>query len=167
MTASRFAFEHSGNTHEVDLGETLIGSGSDCAIQVEGKNIESVHAAVVIEDGNAMIQIRADGDDIRVNGKPTRVEDLQPADKIRIGEVELAATAGDPLPVLEGGGGTFPLKSGENTVGRSPDAAITLDDDSVSREHASILAARMPITADDLPQYLGSTSTATIPMATS
>jgi len=140
MTASKFAFEHSGKTYELNPGETLIGSGSDCGIQVEGKNIESVHAAVVIEDGHAVIQIRADGDDIRVNGKPTRVEDLQPADKIRIGEVELATIGGDPLPVLEGGGETFPLKNGENTVGRSPEAAITLDDDSVSREHASILA---------------------------
>ena len=54
------------------------------------------------------------------------------------GAAEEATPARFSLEVTKGGRGsvTFPLSEGENTVGRASNCAISLDDHSVSRQHA-------------------------------
>jgi pSer/pThr/pTyr-binding forkhead associated (FHA) protein len=68
---------------------------------------------------------------------------------------------------------TFPLKPGENLVGRSPECAICIDDPSISRQHAVLIVSSGKILLKDLGSknhtFIGKstvTSEVEIPVAT-
>jgi S-DNA-T family DNA segregation ATPase FtsK/SpoIIIE len=56
------------------------------------------------------------------------------------------------LEVTKGGRGSvlFPLSEGENTVGRASNCAVSLDDKSVSRQHALLTVNNGLVTLQDL-----------------
>ncbi len=135
----QFLFQVGESTVFLPPGETLIGSGPECAVKVAGEKVEPVHAAARAEDSRVLLQVRASAGDVAVNGKPLRVEELKSGDKVRFGDVELTVQGSGQQLALAGGKGTFPLHVGENKVGRSPENAVNVEDNSVSRSHAAIL----------------------------
>jgi pSer/pThr/pTyr-binding forkhead associated (FHA) protein len=50
----------------------------------------------------------------------------------------------------------IPLLTGENVIGRAPDAAIHIDSPGISRRHARILVAQDGVTLEDLASKNGS-----------
>ena len=56
---------------------------------------------------------------------------------------------------LIGGGRTIALPLGRSIVGRSPGAAVSLDDVDVSREHAAIVVGAAAISVEDLSSTNG------------
>jgi pSer/pThr/pTyr-binding forkhead associated (FHA) protein len=136
----RYLLEHGGSTVFLEAGETLIGSDAQCAVRVVAEKVEPVHAAVLVADGKAVLQVRASAGDVAVNGAPVRVGELKAGDSVRFGEVELTLQgSGAAHLTLAGAKGTFALRVGENKVGRSPDNSVAIEDTSVSRNHAAIL----------------------------
>jgi hypothetical protein len=73
-------------------------------------------------------------------------------------DAEQVAAEGGALVIRAGGGRSgesFPLAGERVTIGRSPDAAVFLDDVTVSRNHALIVRRRDGLYIDDLGSLNG------------
>ncbi len=139
MSPSKFAFDRGGTPVELLPGEIRIGSDVDCSIRVEGEKVEPLQAVVVVDESGAVLHGRGSKEDIRINGMPSRVAELNSGDKVRFGDLELTLSSSAEGQVLSGPSGSYNLKSGENGVGRTPEGALVLNDASVSREHALVV----------------------------
>jgi pSer/pThr/pTyr-binding forkhead associated (FHA) protein len=93
-----------------------------------------------------------DGGDTTVAYQVDETGELRPVD------VEAVSTEGAALIIRSGGGRsgeTFRVTGERMTVGRSPDAAVFLDDVTVSRNHALLVRRRDGLYIDDLGSLNG------------
>jgi FHA domain/zinc-ribbon domain len=115
-------------------------------VNSEGANFCQKYGAHLITDEKA-----ADGTTITY--KVDETGELKPVDVDKFVEAEGAAL------VIRSGGGkageTFALEGERVTVGRSPDAAVFLDDVTVSRNHALLVRRRDGLYIDDLGSLNG------------
>ncbi|HEX2162925.1 MAG TPA: FHA domain-containing protein, partial [Thermoanaerobaculia bacterium] len=138
VAGRRFFFEHKGQKVEVVDAEVRLGAAPDATIVVSGKGVEPLVAVARREGDGVVLESRARENEAKVNGRLLSVADLAPGAKLKLGDVEMrVAGAGVDLR-LESDEGTFPIKVGANLIGRLADAAVMVDNPTVSRKHALV-----------------------------
>ena len=93
------------------------------------------------------------GDQTTITYKVDETGELKPVDLD-----EVVASEGAALVIRSGGGRageSFALEGDRMTIGRSPDAAVFLDDVTVSRNHALLVKRRDGLYVDDLGSLNG------------
>jgi hypothetical protein len=93
------------------------------------------------------------GDQTTITYKIDETGELKPVDLD-----EVVASEGAALVIRSGGGRageSFAVESDRMTIGRSPDAAVFLDDVTVSRNHALLVKRRDGLYVDDLGSLNG------------
>lgn len=116
-----------------------LGSGSACALRIEGEGVEERHATVRLEEGRAVLSSDIPGEhDVRVNGVAVHAAEIKAGDTLRFGNVEGSFEIGEAGPTLRLQDGSHALVRGVNAVGRDPAGGVVLGDESVSRKHAEI-----------------------------
>lgn len=84
--------EHGGMRHPLPAGETLIGSGADCHLRLEGRGVAPRHAVLTTAPDHSVAIRRFDGSvEVEVNGVRLGAlpQSLLHGDKIALGSVEL------------------------------------------------------------------------------
>lgn len=157
MTAGRPTLSHQGRTTGLSPGETLIGSGAECAIRIEGQGVAPVHAALTVEGRRVLLEDRSPDQETRVNDQRVSVVEVTSGTQVKFGEVEFQVQREGRDVELRGAAGTFSLATGENKVGRAPDCRVQIEDASISRYHATILVLPKKILCKDLQSTNGST----------
>ena len=130
---------HGSRSYSLADGPMRIGSGPEAEIRLEGETVEPLHAAVTRRGADWILQDLSEQGTVRVGGVPARSSRLEPGDRVRFGQPVLELRAGESGWRLEGKALRLPLRAGENRVGRTDEAHLTIDDPSVSREHALIV----------------------------
>ena len=93
------------------------------------------------------------GDQTTITYKVDETGELKPVDLD-----EVVASEGAALVIRSGGGRageSFAIEGDRMTIGRSPDAAVFLDDVTVSRNHALLVKRRDGLYVDDLGSLNG------------
>jgi len=157
MTSARATLSYKGKETPLPQGETLIGSGSKCAIRLEGTGVAPVHAAITVDGEKVTLHDRSPDQETKVNDQRASVVGVEVGSKLTFGEVALEVNREGTATVLQGAAGTFPLATGENKVGRAPDCRVQLEDASISRYHATILVLPKRVLVKDLNSTNGTT----------
>jgi len=128
------------------VGDYWLGRDSDCDLFVDAEGVSRQHASLHCSRDGLVVQDQGSTNGVFVNGE--RIEgsaQLASGDSICFGQdaafsvVGLEPTSDGPtLIVTQPNLGQWCLEPGRYTVGRSPDADITLDHPDVSRIHCII-----------------------------
>jgi pSer/pThr/pTyr-binding forkhead associated (FHA) protein len=92
------------------------------------------------------------------SGDTTEVYQVDETGELRPVDLDAMTHEGAALVIRSGGGRSgeaFNLVSERNTIGRSPDAEVFLDDVTVSRNHALVVRRRDGLYVDDLGSLNG------------
>ena len=169
-----------GNSWQLKEGTTYIGRESREGISLDDQYISRKHAMLKVEKGQVHIFDFGSTGGTKVNGVTIGAKTLQPDSVIQVGETEfkvfevdsprqfdLATMSGKTMVDRRGehsavlmvtagqdAGKSFILTEGANIVGRGVNSNVSLNDDSVSRDHAVIRCHGGKLTIFDL----GSTS---------
>ena len=169
-----------GNTYHLKEGTNPVGRDSGKGLSIDDQYMSRKHAMLKVEGGNVNIFDFGSTGGTKVNGTDIGAKVLQPNSVIRVGETEFKVVEVDSprqfdqatmsgktmvdrkgehvavLMVTSGrdAGNSFMLSEGENSIGRGGDSNVSLNDDSVSREHAMIRCQDGKLSVFDL----GSTS---------
>jgi hypothetical protein len=114
-------------------------------INREGANFCQKCGALLVDEKH--------GDQTTITYKVDEAGELKPVDLD-----EVVAAEGAALVIRSGGGRageSFALEGERMTIGRSPDAAVFLDDVTVSRNHALLVKRRDGLYVDDLGSLNG------------
>lgn len=152
-----------GREHFLRPGENLVGREGD--VLLADPRVSRKHAKAILQDGAVSILDLGSTNGTFVNGEkldPNSPINLAEGDKVSFGGVEVVMSfpgesratqiavgrktqAMDSPPMLKkpaayfvGEGEEFPLKSGENTLGRRPTNDVVITDPYVSGSHAKI-----------------------------
>jgi pSer/pThr/pTyr-binding forkhead associated (FHA) protein len=153
-----------GQTCHLKEGNNTIGRDADNAVVLDDPYTSRQHAVVRVEDGKAHLFDLGSSGGTKVNGKEIGGGRVELNSVIKVGETELsllqvdnpkqfaqATMSGNTMVdrrgeqvgvlVVKSGvdaGKSFMLSEGDNSIGRGNDAAVSLSDESVSRQHAVI-----------------------------
>lgn len=128
------------------IGDYWLGRDSDCDLFVDEDGVSRQHASLHCSPDGLVVQDQGTTNGVFVNGE--QIEGSRPlvgGDRVCFGQdaefsvAELEPTSDGPtLAVVQPNLGQWCLEPGQYTVGRSPDADITLDHPDVSRIHCVI-----------------------------
>ncbi|MCH8275687.1 MAG: FHA domain-containing protein [Armatimonadetes bacterium] len=155
--------DEAGREHYLREGANLVGRTGDVMLQ-DGR-VSRKHAEITLKDGKILVKDLGSTNGTKVNGEdlgPDTVVELNPGDKLEFGGVALTlSTPGEggvtqvpaggktqaletppqveaPAATLVGESEEFPLRVGENTVGRRPSNDVVIDDAYISGSHGKI-----------------------------
>lgn len=169
-----------GSTVHLGEGANLVGRAPGNGLSIDDQYMSRKHAMLKAEGGNVKLYDFGSTGGTKVNGNEISAKVIRTNSVIRVGETELRVVEiDDPqqfdqatmsgrtmldkkgergivLMVTSGrdAGKSFMLVNGENKLGRGGDCNVSLNDDSVSREHAMVRCQGGKISVYDL----GSTS---------
>ena len=170
-----------GQTFHLKKGNNTMGRDAGNAVVLDDPYASRQHAVVRVEDGKAHLFDLGSSGGTKVNGKGIGGGRLEPNSVIRVGETELsllqvdnpkqfaqATMSGNTMMdrrgeqvgvlVVKSGvdaGKSFMLSEGDNTIGRGNGPAISLSDESVSRQHAVIRCQDGKLTLFDVGSRSG------------
>ncbi|MEJ2343831.1 MAG: FHA domain-containing protein [Gammaproteobacteria bacterium] len=78
--------------HPLTEGETLVGRGAECGIQIDNLGVSPVHARIRCHQGHAVLTDTSGGSGLLVNNKPATEHELRHGDVVRIGKYALRCT---------------------------------------------------------------------------
>jgi adenylate cyclase len=105
-----FIFVHgdgeSATRHPLEAGESLVGRGTHCRIQINHGSVSRSHACFVVRDEHCTLEDRGSLNGTYVNGVPITTAEVHEGDRIVFGSVagELDVSAEDRLTLVEGSG---------------------------------------------------------------
>jgi pSer/pThr/pTyr-binding forkhead associated (FHA) protein len=121
--------ESDDSRHPLPGRTALIGSRTDCDILLRGDEVDPAHAVIYEREGRRFIRDLQPHSDTLVNDQPVKEVELQPGDRIRIGESNLVYQI---VPRVENNAAPLPLLEDldvENGDGNGPaDTTIPMDD---------------------------------------
>lgn len=136
----------STGTFYLTIGDYWLGREPDCDLFVDEDGVSRQHASLHGSRDGLAVQDQGSTNGVSVNGERiagaawlTNGDEVSFGDDALFSVVKLEPAADEPmLVVVQPGLGLWCLEPGEYTVGRSPDADITLDHPDVSRIHCTI-----------------------------
>ena len=169
-----------GNTVHLKEGTNLVGRAPGNGLSIDDQYMSRKHAMIKVQGGNVKLYDIGSTGGTKVNGNEIGAKVIRTNSVIRVGETQLrvveidnpqqfdqATLSGRTMTDRKGeraavlmvtsgrdAGKSFMLVDGENKIGRSGDCSVSLNDDSVSREHAMVRCHDGKISVYDL----GSTS---------
>ena len=127
--AAELRMESDDSRHPLPGRTALIGSRTDCDIRLDGDEVDPAHAVIYEREGRRFIRDLRSHSDTLVNDQPMKEAELQPGDRIRIGESNLVYQI---VPHVENNAAPLPLfedLDGESADGNGPaDTPIPMDD---------------------------------------
>ena len=152
-----------GKTYQLKIGDNTIGR-EGCDLVIEDAAVSRRHAMIKVQGDNFLLIDTGSRGGTRVGGKSLGGKIVNPGSVISLGqtrltfmEVEGAKPSEQPMSlssetiiqqpdsasggvlIVQSGpdaGRSFTLAQGDNLIGRDPDTAVSLTDETVSRKHA-------------------------------
>jgi pSer/pThr/pTyr-binding forkhead associated (FHA) protein len=117
-----------GSSFAVGTGSFSIGRHSQNQIVLQSGNVSKHHCVLVVDNTRVAVEDQGSANGTFVNGKLSAKRDIQPGDRISVGEFVLELSDGKKslalAPSKSSGGNVLPFPTGHTSVGMSSAPAM-------------------------------------------